>query len=62
VLIKMARVEYSEVTTNIIVVFYSTYDHVHRMAQAGRGAESVPKAGARRAADEALITLKRPRL
>ena len=35
--------EYSEMTTNILVTFYSTYGHVHRMALAvAEGAESVP--------------------
>ena len=30
-------------TTNVLVVFYSTYGHVHRMALAvAEGAESVP--------------------
>jgi hypothetical protein len=35
--------EYSEMTTNVLVAFYSTYGHVHRMALAvAEGAESVP--------------------
>ena len=35
--------EYSEMTTNVLVTFYSTYGHVHRMALAvAEGAESVP--------------------
>src|SRR5262245_14570211 len=33
----------SEMTTNVLVTFYSTYGHVHRMALAvAEGAESVP--------------------
>jgi NADPH-dependent FMN reductase len=35
--------EYSEMTANVLVAFYSTYGHVHRMALAVvEGAESVP--------------------
>src|SRR5258706_15906768 len=35
--------EYSEMTTNILVTFYSTYGHIHRMTLAvAEGAESVP--------------------
>jgi hypothetical protein len=35
--------EYSEMTANVVVAFYSTYGHVHRMALAVvEGAESVP--------------------
>src|SRR5262245_26062639 len=33
----------SEMTTNVLVAFYSTYGHIHRMALAvAEGAESVP--------------------
>src|SRR5215831_17939106 len=33
----------SEMTTNVLIAFYSTYGHVHRMALAvAEGAESVP--------------------
>jgi len=33
----------SEMTTNVLVTFYSTYGHVHRVALAvAEGAESVP--------------------
>ena len=35
--------EYSEMTTNVLVAFYSTYGHIHRMALAVvEGAEGVP--------------------
>ena len=35
-------------TTNVLVTFYSTYDHVHRMALAvAEGAESVPDCSVR---------------
>lgn len=34
--------EYSEMTPNVLVTFYSTYGHVHRMALAvAEGADSV---------------------
>ena len=36
------RTEYFEMTTNLLVAFYSTYGHVHRMALAvAEGAETV---------------------
>src|SRR4029078_8898368 len=35
--------EYSEMTTNVLIAFYSTYGHIHRMALAvAEGAEGVP--------------------
>src|SRR6202023_3132950 len=48
ILIETHRMEYSEMTTNVLVVFYSTYGHVHRMALAvAEGAESVPDTAVR---------------
>ena len=39
-------------TTNVLVAFYSTYGHVHRMALAvAEGAESVPDTTVRAAPD-----------
>jgi NAD(P)H dehydrogenase (quinone) len=35
--------EYSEMTTNVLIAFYSTYGHINRMALAVvEGADSVP--------------------
>ena len=40
--------EYLEMTTNVLVTFYSTYGHVHRMALAvAGGAEKVPDSAVR---------------
>ena len=40
--------EYSEMTTNVLIAFYSTYGHIHRMALAvAEGAEKVPDSAVR---------------
>src|SRR5258705_11158657 len=55
------RTEYSEMTTNVLVTFYSTYGHVHRMALAvAEGAQNVPDTTVplRRIAETIHLTLE----